>query len=105
MDALPTDEIEVLKKEKTERRFEKKLKKVSRIRDFKASARVLISEIQLLRPNLRSNSYNSLCHVIDSCTILDSTYELRPNENKTDLGWFSSKPECAISNREIRQTP
>ena len=42
MDALPTDEMEVLKKEKTERRFEKKLKKVSRARVSKASARVVI---------------------------------------------------------------
>ena len=52
MDALPTDEMEVLKKEKTERRFEKKLKKVSRARDFKASARVLISDISYKDPIL-----------------------------------------------------
>ena len=41
-----------------------------------------------LRPNLRPNSNNSLCHRIDSCKIFGSTSGVRPNENKTDLGWF-----------------
>ena len=41
-----------------------------------------------LRPNLRPNSDDSLCHVIDSCEILGSTLGVRPDENKTNLGWF-----------------
>ena len=41
---------------------------------------------QALRPNLRPNSDDSLCHVIDSCKIFGSTKRVRPNENKTDLG-------------------
>ena len=63
-----------------------------------------------LRPNLRPNSDDSLCHVIDSFKIFGS---VRPNENKTDLGWFSRRIrlnvescshqnlECANSNHEI----
>ena len=41
-----------------------------------------------LRPNLRPNSNDSMCYVIDSCQIFGSTEGVRPNENKTDLGWF-----------------
>ena len=41
-----------------------------------------------LRPDLRPNSDRSLCHVIYSCKIFGSTYGVRPNENKTNLGWF-----------------
>ena len=41
-----------------------------------------------LRPDLRPNSDDSLCHVIDSCKIFGSSLGVRPNENKTDLGWF-----------------
>ena len=41
-----------------------------------------------LNPTLRPNSDDSLCHVIDSCKIFGLKYEVRPNENKTDLGWF-----------------
>ena len=40
-----------------------------------------------VRPNLRPNSDENLCHVIDSYKIFGST-SLRSNENKTDLGWF-----------------
>ena len=41
-----------------------------------------------LRPNLRPDSDDSLCHVIDSYKIFGSTLGVRPDENKTDLGWF-----------------
>ena len=41
-----------------------------------------------LRPNLRPNSNDSMCYVIDSCKIFDSTEGVRPNEIKTDLKWF-----------------
>ena len=40
------------------------------------------------RPDLRPNSDDSLYHVIDSCKIFGSTLGVRPNENKTDFGWF-----------------
>ena len=40
------------------------------------------------RPNLWPNSDDSLCHVIDSCKIFGSTWGVRSNENKTNLGWF-----------------
>jgi len=42
-----------------------------------------------LRPNLRPNSDDSLCLVIDSCKIFGSTLGVWPNKNKTDLGGFS----------------
>ena len=41
-----------------------------------------------LRPNLRPDSDDSLCHVIDSCKIFGLTLGVRSDENKTDLGWF-----------------
>ena len=44
-----------------------------------------------LRPDLRPNSDDSLYHVIDSCKIFGSTLGVRPNENKTDLGWFQQR--------------
>ena len=49
-----------------------------------------------LRPNLRPNSDENLCHVIDSYKILGSTYGVRPNENKTDLGLVlvENKAKC-----------
>ena len=65
-----------------------------------------------LRPNLRPNFDDSLCQLIDSCKILGLTYGVRPNENKTDLGWFQQlirlnvescshqNPECGNSNHE-----
>ena len=44
-----------------------------------------------LRPNLRANSDNSLCHVIDSCKILGSTLELGPMKIKPTLVGFSEE--------------
>ena len=44
-----------------------------------------------LRPNLRSNSYDSLCHKIDSYKIFGSTDGVRPNENKPTLIGFSEE--------------
>ena len=41
-----------------------------------------------LRPNLRPNSDDSLRHVVAGCKIIGSTEGVRPDENKTDLGWF-----------------
>ena len=79
--------------------------------DLKASARVVIPYPTL--PNLRPNSDDSLCHVVDSWEILGLTYGVRPNENKTDDGWFlwrirrirlnvesfsHQNPECANEN-------
>ena len=49
------------------------------------------------RPNLWPNSDDSLCHVIDSCKIFGSTWGVRSNENKNNLGilqllpWKSAK--------------
>ena len=40
---------------------------------FKSFGSSLNSLNPTLRPNLRPNSDDSLCHVIDSCEILDST--------------------------------
>ena len=37
-----------------------------------------------LRPNLRPNSDDSLCCLIESCKIFGWTEEVRPNINKTD---------------------
>ena len=50
--------------------------------------------------------------MIDSCKMFGSTEGVRPNENKTDLGWFwwrirlnvesysHQNPKCANSNHE-----
>ena len=48
----------------------------------------LDSSRNCLNPTLRPNSDDSLCHVIDGCKIFGSTQGVRPNENKTDCGWF-----------------
>ena len=40
-----------------------------------------------LRPNLRLNSDDSLCHLIDSCEILGSTYKLSPIKKPTLVGF------------------
>ena len=47
-----------------------------------------ITSVVCISLNLRPDSDDSLCHVIDSCKIFGSTLGVRLDENKTDLGWF-----------------
>ena len=68
---------------------------------FKSFGSSLNSLNAALRPNLRPNSDDSLCHVIDSCEILGSTW-VKPNENKTDswLVLVKNKAQCSYQNPE-----